>query len=628
MQISYTILMKEYMIPITAEEMRRLGWDRPDIVLVSGDAFVDHPSFAMAVLGRVLQAEGWKVAVLPQPAWENCNDFRRFGKPRLFFGVSAGNMDSMINKYTHNRKIRSEDAFTPGGRPGCRPDRATIIYAQRCREAYPDVPLAIGGIEATMRRFAHYDYWSDKVRKSILLDSKADILLYGMGEHNIAELARRLDSGEDIRHIRDMRGTVYPLGAKETAVLDSMSKEKDGDTAKTSEIIPLAEKCGWEMIPSSGEVSGDRKKFSEATRGIYLNYNPFCGKVLVQKSDGKSVVQNPPCLPLSTEEMDRIYDLPYTKKPHPSYKEKIPALETVKDSIIIHRGCFGGCSFCSLTLHQGHFIQTRSEQSILREAERLLATPGHKGYISDLGAPSANMYAMGGKDKEICHKCRRKSCLCPEICKNLNTDFSPLLRLLGKVRNLHRLKKAFIASGIRMDLSLRCPEYIRQVASCHTSGQLKVAPEHISDEVLEIMNKPKSEILDDFTAKFKEYSKKAGKEQYLVHYFISAHPGSTIENTIELALYLKKHNIRPQQINDFLPAPMELSTSIYYTGLDPFTMKPVYVPKKELERKMQRALIQYFKPENRNLVMRALREAGRPELVRVLIGKSNTNDRR
>ena len=590
-----------YMIPITPEEIKKLGWAQPDIVLVSGDAFADHPSFAMAVLARVLQAEGFKAAVLPQPAWENCSDFRKFGKPRLFFGVSAGNMDSMINKYTHNRKPRSEDAFTPGGKPGMRPDRATIIYAQRCREAYPDIPIVIGGIEATMRRFAHYDYWSDKVRKSILLDSKADLLLYGMGEKNIAELARRLDKGEKISQIRDMRGSVYPLGAKEASEIEKK--------------LPKAV-----ILPTAGEAAGDRRKFSEATREIYLNSNPFCAKTLIQKSDSKAIVQNPPCLPLSTEEMDRIYDLPYTKKQHPSYKEPIPALETVKDSIIIHRGCFGGCSFCSLTLHQGHFIQTRSEASILREAEKLLSTPRHKGYISDLGAPSANMYNLGGKNKEICKQCRRLSCLCPSICSNLNTDFTALLRLMRKASSLPKVKKVFIASGIRMDLSLCCEEYIREIAMNHTSGQLKVAPEHISPEVLSVMNKPPVKVLDEFTAKFKAASKKAGKEQYLVHYFISAHPGSTLQNTIDLAIYLKEHNIRPQQINDFLPAPMELSTSIYYTGLDPFTMKPVYVPKKELERKMQRALIQYFKPENRNLVIRALREAGRTNLIRKILG--------
>ena len=589
----------DYLIPITAAEIRKLGWDRPDIVLVSGDAFVDHPSFAMAVLSRVLQAKGFKVAVLSQPAWETCADFRKFGRPRLFFGVSAGNMDSMINKYTHNRKIRSEDAFTPGGRPGKRPDRATIIYSQRCREAYPDVPLVIGGIEATMRRFAHYDYWSGKVRKSILLDSKADLLMYGMGEKNIIEIAKRLAAGEDIKHIRDMRGTVYPLGAKETAALD----------------MPDAV-----ILPSAGEVAGDRRKFSEATRDIYLNYNPYCAKVLVQKSDGKAVVQNPPSLPLSTKEMDAIYDLPYTKRAHPSYTEPVPALETVKDSIIIHRGCFGGCSFCSLTLHQGHFIQTRSQASILKEAEALLNTPRHKGYISDLGAPSANMYEMRGKKKEICKICRRLSCLCPSICSNLNTDFTALLKLMRKVSSLPKLRRVFIASGIRMDLSLCCSEYIREIAANHTSGQLKVAPEHISPEVLKIMNKPQVKVLDEFTKKFKDASKKAGKEQYLVHYFISAHPGSTLKNTAELALYLKEHNIRPQQINDFLPAPMELSTSIYYTGLDPFTMEPVYVPKKELERKMQRALIQYFKPENRSLVVRALNEIGRPDLIRKILG--------
>lgn len=589
----------DYFIPVTVAEIKKLGWDRPDIVLVSGDAFVDHPSFAMAVLGRVLQANGFRVAVLAQPAWENCTDFRKFGRPRLFFGVSAGNMDSMINKYTHNRKIRSEDAFTPGGRPGRRPDRATIIYSQRCREAYPDVPLVIGGIEATMRRFAHYDYWSDKVRKSILLDSKADLLMYGMGEKNIVELAKRLDAGEDIKHIRDMRGTMYPLGAKETASLN----------------MPDAV-----ILPSAGEVAGDRRKFSEATREIYLNYNPYCSKVLVQKSDGKAVVQNPPSLPLTTEEMDAIYDLPYAKRAHPSYKEPVPALETVKDSIIIHRGCFGGCSFCSLTLHQGHFIQTRSQASILKEAEALLNTPRHKGYISDLGAPSANMYDMHGRKKEVCKICRRLSCLCPEICPNLNTDFTALLKLMRKVSALPKLRRVFIASGIRMDLSLCCGEYIREIAAKHTSGQLKVAPEHISPEVLKIMNKPPVKVLDEFTEKFKDASRKAGKEQYLVHYFISAHPGSTLKNTAELALYLKEHNIRPQQINDFLPAPMELSTSIYYTGLDPFTMEPVYVPKKELERKMQRALIQYFKPENRGLVIRALNEIGRPDLIRKILG--------
>ncbi|MBP5287038.1 MAG: YgiQ family radical SAM protein [Elusimicrobiales bacterium] len=589
----------DYFIPVTVAEIKKLGWDRPDIVLVSGDAFVDHPSFAMAVLGRVLQANGFRVAVLAQPAWENCTDFRKFGRPRLFFGVSAGNMDSMINKYTHNRKIRSEDAFTPGGRPGRRPDRATIIYSQRCREAYPDVPLVIGGIEATMRRFAHYDYWSDKVRKSILLDSKADLLMYGMGEKNIVELAKRLDAGEDIKHIRNMRGTMYPLGAKETASLN----------------MPDAV-----ILPSAGEVAGDRRKFSEATREIYLNYNPYCSKVLVQKSDGKAVVQNPPSLPLTTEEMDAIYDLPYTKRAHPSYKEPVPALETVKDSIIIHRGCFGGCSFCSLTLHQGHFIQTRSQASILKEAEALLNTPRHKGYISDLGAPSANMYDMHGRKKEVCKICRRLSCLCPEICPNLNTDFTALLKLMRKVSTLPNLRRVFIASGIRMDLSLCCGEYIREIAAKHTSGQLKVAPEHISPEVLKIMNKPPVKVLDEFTEKFKDASRKAGKEQYLVHYFISAHPGSTLKNTAELALYLKEHNIRPQQINDFLPAPMELSTSIYYTGLDPFTMEPVYVPKKELERKMQRALIQYFKPENRGLVIRALNEIGRPDLIRKILG--------
>lgn len=591
--------MNNYQIPITAEEMKKLGWEIPDVVLISGDAFVDHPSFAAAILSRVLQSKGYKVAVIPQPAWDNCEDFKRFGKPRLFFGVSAGNMDSMINKYTHNKKIRSEDAFSEGGQAGMRPDRATIIYSQRCREAYPDAPLVIGGIEATMRRFGHYDFWSDKVRKSILLDSKADLMVYGMGEKPICEIAKRLNAGESIKEIRDMRGTMYALGAKETSELN----------------IPNSI-----VLPSAGEVASDRVKFSDATRIIYLNSNPYNAAILIQKSDGKAVVQNPPSMPLTTQEMDEIYNLPFTKKAHPHYKKPIPALETVKDSVIIHRGCFGGCSFCSLTLHQGHFIQVRSEESILKETQNLLNSPNHSRIISDLGAPSANMYKMSGKDKNICRNCKRLSCLCPTICANLNTDFTALLELMKKVRSLKNLKRAFIASGIRMDLALCCDKYISEIAQWHTSGQLKVAPEHISKEVLEIMNKPQVETFNKFTDKFMAASKKAGKEQYLVHYFISAHPGSTLKNTAELAVYLKEHKIRPQQINDFLPAPMELSTSIYYTGLDPFTMKPVYVPKKELERKMQRALIQYFKPENRALVIRALQEIHRPDLIRKILG--------
>ncbi|MBI4352173.1 MAG: YgiQ family radical SAM protein [Elusimicrobia bacterium] len=585
-------------LPATPQEMKALGWDAADVVLVTGDAYVDHPSFAMALVGRVLEAEGLRVAVLAQPRWESCADFRKFGRPRLFFGVSAGNMDSMINKYTHNRKIRSTDDFSPGARPGLRPDRATIIYSQRAREAYPDAPVIIGGIEASMRRFAHYDYWSDKVRKSVLLDAKADLLVYGMGESQVREIAARLRRGEKVQTLRDIRGTAYPLGAKETAELD----------------VP-----GALLLPSAGEVAGDRLKFSAATRLIYEESNPFNARPLVQKSEGKAVVQNPPALPLSTEEMDFIYGLPFTKRAHPSYKEPIPALEMIKDSIVIHRGCFGGCSFCSLTLHQGRFIQTRGEASVEAEARRLLDTPRHPGNISDLGAPSANMYAMGGKDMEVCRKCKKLSCVHPVICPNLGTDHKPLLSLMRRIRALKGLKKAFVASGIRMDLALKCGEYISEIARFHTGGQLKVAPEHVSPGVLSVMKKPPVGVFKEFAEKFLAESGKAGREQYLVPYFISAHPGSTLAEMADLALFLKERRIRPQQVNDFLPAPMELATSIYFTGLDPFTLEPVYVPKKETERRLQRALLQYYKPENKPLVIKALREINRPDLIKKLL---------
>lgn len=586
-------------LPMTPEEVKARGWDYVDIVLVTGDAYVDHPSFAMALIGRVLEAEGYRLAILAQPKWTTADDFKKFGRPRLFFGVSSGNMDSMINKYTHNRKIRSSDDYSPGGAPGLRPDRATIIYSQRAKEACPDTPVIIGGIEASMRRFAHYDYWSDKVRKSILLDSKADLLVYGMGEHQIIEIARRLAGGEKITALRDIRGTAYATGAKETAGLN----------------IP-----GAIELPSAGEVASDRVKFSTATRIICEELNPYNARILVQKSENRAVVQNPPAFGLTMEEMDSVYGLPYTKLRHPSYQEPVPALEMIKDSIVIHRGCFGGCAFCSLTLHQGRFIQSRSEDSVIQEAGKLLKTPGQPGNISDLGAPSANMYRMGGKDSKVCRQCRKTSCLYPAICPNLGTDHKPLLSLMRRIRSVKGLKKAFVASGIRMDLALKCGEYISEIARFHTGGQLKVAPEHISPEALSVMKKPSVEVFREFAEKFLAESKKAGKEQYLALYFISAHPGSTLAGTAELAVFLKGRNIRPRQINDFLPAPMELATSIYHTGLDPFTLEAVYVPKKEAERRMQRALLQYFKPENRPLIIKALRQANRLDLMRKILG--------
>jgi len=583
---------------MTPEELAARNWDRVDVVIVTGDAYVDHPSFAMAVIGRVLEGAGYRVAILAQPKWTSAEDFRRFGKPRLFFGISAGNMDSMINKYTHNRRIRSDDDYSPGGRAGLRPDRASIIYSHRAREAYPDTPIILGGIEASMRRFAHYDYWSDKVRKSILLDAKADLLIYGMGEKPVLEVAGLLKNGAPVKEIRGVRGTAYPVGQNEANAL------KFPDAA---------------VLPSFETAAGDRVKFSIATRMMHEEANPYCARPLIQFSDTRAVIQNPPSLPLTTEEMDRIYGLPYTRERHPSYREPVPALETVKNSVIIHRGCFGGCAFCSLGLHQGKFIQSRSAGSVLGEAGRLAGEPGFAGFISDLGAPSANMYRMAGLAKDLCGQCRKPSCLHPSICQNLNTDHAPLLELLRAVRKIRGLKKAFVASGIRMDLALRCGEYIEEIASSHTSGQLKVAPEHSRPGVLEKMRKPEIGIFLEFAEQFRRASSKAGKEQYLVPYFISAHPGATLEDAAELAVFLKAHGYRPLQINDFLPAPMDIASSMYYTGLDPFTLEPVFSEKKETERRMHRALLQYFKPENRPLIMKALKRINRTDLIRKIL---------
>jgi uncharacterized radical SAM protein YgiQ len=450
-----------------------------------------------------------------------------------------------------------------------------------------------------MRRFAHYDYWSDKVRKSILLDAKADLLVYGMGERPILEIAALLKTGIPVKGIRDVRGTVYPVGQNETAAL------KLTDAA---------------VLSSFETAACDRVKFSTATRIIQEESNPYCAKTLIQFCDTRAVIQNPPSLPLATEELDRIYGLPYIKKPHPSYKDPIPAFETIKDSIVIHRGCFGGCAFCSLGLHQGKFIQSRSLASVLEEAARMAGEKGFAGFISDLGAPSANMYGMAGKNKELCEKCRKPSCLHPAICPDLDAGCGPLLDLLRGVRKIKGLKKAFVASGIRMDLALLCGEYISEIAEFHTSGQLKVAPEHSQPKVLEKMRKPPSEIFIKFAEQFFKASLKAGKEQYLVPYFISAHPGATLEDAAELAVFLKAHRYRPLQINDFLPAPMEIASSMYYTGLDPFTLEPVYCAKKETERRLHRALLQYFKPENRPLILKALKQINRGDLAKKILG--------
>lgn len=587
--------------PMSAEEMRQRGWEWVDIVFVTGDAYVDHPSFAMAILHRVLEAAGFRVAMLSQPDWRSCEPWRQFGRPRLFFAISAGNMDSMINHYTANKKVRNDDAYSPGGRIGLRPDRATIVYCQRAREAFPGVPIVTGGVEASLRRLAHYDYWSDTVKRSILLDSKADLLVYGMGERNIVTIARRLAEGQTLRDLRDLRGIVYPLGAKEAA---QFSLENSPHPWR------------YERLPSYEEVRSDKRAFAEATRFIHIHTNPYNAAGLVQFHERQAVVQNPPDLPLTEQEMDAIYDLPFTRRPHPVYQEPIPAYEMIKDSITIMRGCFGGCTFCSITAHQGRIIQSRSVESVEREDQRLTQDPQFKGIISDVGGPTANMYRMGCTRPEVAVKCKRLSCVHPTICKLLDTNHGPLLELLRRVRKIPGVRKVFVASGIRMDLAQRSPEYVQELASYHVGGRLKVAPEHVNPRVLQLMKKPEVHHFDQFTRQFRAASRSAGKpRQQIVPYFIASHPGSDLQAMIELALYLKRSGYRPDQVQDFIPAPMDIATCMYYTGLDPMTLQPVYVARKLRERKWQRALMQFFKPENYFLVREALIQAGRTDLI-------------
>lgn len=590
--------------PMSPDEMRQRGWDWVDVVFVTGDAYVDHPSFAMAVLHRVLEAAGFRVAMLSQPDWHSAEPWRQFGRPRLFFAISAGNMDSMINHYTANKKIRNDDAYSPGGRIGRRPDRATLVYCQRAREAFPGVPVIAGGVEASLRRLAHYDYWSDTVRRSILLDSKADLVVFGMGEVPIVEIARRLAAGKTIRDLRDLRGVAYAMGAKESAEVSQRWQNNPDDPSK-----PV-------LLPSYEEVKGDKWAFAEATRLIHLHTNPYNASALAQWHNDQLVVCNPPSLPLSPEQMDRIYDLPYTRRPHPSYSEPIPAYEMIKDSITIMRGCFGGCTFCSITAHQGRIIQSRSAESILREVRKLSADPDFKGIVSDVGGPTANMYQMRCTRPEVEARCRRLSCVHPTICRLLGTDHGPLIDLLRQARNQPGIRKVLVSSGIRMDLAQLSPTYIKELAAHHVGGRLKVAPEHTDPTVLQVMKKPDIGNFDQFARMFRRATEKAGKpKQFLVPYFIASHPGSDLRAMIDLAVYLKRNGYRPDQVQDFIPAPFDIATCMYYTGLDPFTKKPVAVARNLRDRKLQRALMQFFKPENWFEVREALLQAGRADLI-------------
>ena len=580
--------------PTTAAQMAARGWDYVDVVFVTGDAYVDHPSFAMAILHRVLEAAGFRVAILSQPDWRSVDPWRQFGRPRLFFAVSAGNMDSLINHYTANKKVRNDDAYSPGGRIGLRPDRATLPYCQRCREAFPGTPVIAGGVEASLRRLSHYDYWSDTVRRSILLDSKADLVVYGMGEAAIVEIAQRLAAGKTVKDLRDLRGVAYALGAKETP--------------------PAAPEAV--LLPTYEQVRDDKAAFVEATRLIHLNTNPYNAATLVQYHDRQAVVVNPPAYPLSAEQMDAVFDLPYTRRPHPSYTEPIPAHEMIKDSVTIMRGCFGGCTFCSITAHQGRIIQSRSEGSIVNEVKKMAADPDFKGVVSDIGGATANMYRMRCTRPEVEAKCKRLSCIHPTICKLLGTDHTPTINLLKQVREQEGIRKVFVASGIRMDLAQLSPDYVRELATHHVGGRLKVAPEHTSDTVLSLMKKPSIENFDVFAEQYKEASKQAGKpKQFLVPYFIAGHPGSGLAEMIDLAVYLKRNGYRPDQVQDFIPAPFDIATCMWYTGVDPMTGRPVEVARRLRDRKLQRALMQFFKPENWFTVREALIEAKRTDLI-------------
>ena len=580
-------------LPLSAAEMAARGWDEVDVVFVTGDAYVDHPSFANALLGRLMESEGYRVALLSQPDWRSCEPWRTFGRPRLCFAVSAGNMDSMLNHYTANRKVRNDDAYSPGGQIGLRPDRATAVYCQRAREAYRGVPIIAGGVEASLRRIAHYDYWSDKVRRSILLDAKADLLGYGMGERALLEILRRLAAGATVEELRDLRGVAYRLGASQSPpVEDSI------------------------QLPSYEEVAVDKRAFAEMTRLAHLETNPYNARRLVQYHAREAVVINPPAMPLEEAEMDRVYGLPFTRRPHPSYGDRpIPAFEVIRNSIQIMRGCFGGCTFCSITAHEGRVIQSRSPQSVLAEIRSLAAQPDFKGIVRDIGGPTANMYRMNCSRPEVRAKCRRPSCVHPTVCRLLDTDLGPLIELMRAARNEPGIRKVLVASGIRMDLAQGSAQYMRELAEHHVGGLLKVAPEHTDPEVLRLMKKPGIEGFVNFDRQFQQASQAAGKRQGLVPYFIASHPGSTLEAMIELACFLKRSGHRPDKVQDFIPNPMDIATCMYHTGLDPMTGEEVYVPRGTRERRWQRALLQFFKPENDADVREALTQAGREDLI-------------
>jgi uncharacterized radical SAM protein YgiQ len=641
-------------LPTTRAEMDELGWDSCDVVLVTGDAYIDHPSFGMALIGRLLEAQGFRVGIVSQPDWRSAEAFRALGRPNVFWGVTAGNMDSMVNRYTSDRRLRSDDAYSPGGQGGLRPDRAVIVYAQRCREAFGDVPIVLGGIEASLRRIAHYDYWSDKVRRSVLLDAKADLLVFGNGERAVVEIAHRLAAGEAPETITDVRGTAYArpagpppegFGEIDSRTIDTPGpneaprnpyamEEEDQACARPpapAPLIParaLAKRPGTDRahtvvrLPDFDAVAADPVLYAHASRLLHVEANPGNARALVQRHGDRDVWLNPPPLPLSTEELDRLYELPYTRNPHPRYGgATIPAYDMIRFSVTIMRGCFGGCSFCSITEHEGRIIQSRSEASVLREIERVRdQTPGFSGVISDLGGPTANMYRLACKSPEVEAACRLPSCVYPEVCSNLRTDHGPLIALYRKARSIEGVKKILVASGLRYDLAVKSPEYVRELATHHVGGYLKIAPEHTEDGPLSKMMKPGIGAYDAFKRLFDEASAKAGKKQYLIPYFIASHPGTTDEDMLKLALWLKKNGFRADQVQTFLPSPMASATAMYHSGKNPLRRvrrdsEDVAVPKGLKVRRLHKAFLRYHDPANWPVLREALRRMGREDLI-------------
>ena len=608
-------------LPTTKKELERLGWDELDVILFSADAYVDHPSFGMAVIGRILEAEGLRVAIVPQPDWHgDYRDFKKLGRPRLFFGISPGAMDSMVNKYTANKRLRSEDAYSPDGRHDLRPEYPTIVYTRILKELYPDVPVVLGGIEASLRRLTHYDYWQDKLMPTILHPSGADLLIYGMGEKPMVSLAQLLMEQDCEIDVKMFRNLMARFPQKQTVSL--LSKKEIPGGIRPDDIV----------LHSHEECLRNKRAQAENFRHIEEESNKYAAQRIIQEVDGRFAVVNPPYQPLSQDELDRSFDLPYTRLPHPKYKGKrIPAYEMIKFSVCLHRGCFGGCAFCTISAHQGKFITSRSKESILKEVKAITQLPDFKGYLSDLGGPSANMYAMHGKNLDLCHQCKRPSCIHPNICKNLNTDHTALLDIYHAVDALPGIKKSFIGSGVRYDLLLHDTgdertnrinrQYTEELITKHVSGRLKVAPEHTSDRVLSLMRKPSFQLFYDFKRIFDDINRRKNLRQQIIPYFISSHPGCTAEDMAELAVLTKDLNFQLEQVQDFTPTPMTVSTEAWYTGLHPYTLQPVWSAKTQKEKLAQRQFFFWYKPSERQNILRLLRQMNRSDLIAALYNK-------